>query len=189
MIRVGVDPGITGAVAFLDEELRCLDLFDMPTMQLGARRQQVNAPELAKAILPPCPNSAYHANLADGIESATFSTCGCCDGSGRTSEVAITVYLEQVSAMPRQGVASMFNFGCSYGVVMGICAALRYPVVLVRPAAWKKAAGLIGKPKEAARTLAQQLYPEQDLALKKHVGRADALLIARYGFVGGRLAE
>jgi crossover junction endodeoxyribonuclease RuvC len=150
-MRIGVDPGVTGAIAILGEDLECIGLEDMPTMVLGKNKGQVNAAALARI----------------------FENCDSTDNP--------TVYLEQVSAMPKQGVTSMFNFGVSYGVVQGICGALLFPLVLVRPNAWKKAAGLIGKPKDAARTLAQQLYPEQNLSLKRHVGRADALLIARFG--------
>jgi crossover junction endodeoxyribonuclease RuvC len=154
-MRIGIDPGITGAIAFLqDDYMECIGLYDMPVMALGKNKHQVNAAELAKIV-----------------------------HNGGNNEKPITVYLELVNAMPGQGVSSMFNFGMGYGVVQGVCAALGYPLVLVRPNVWKKIAGLIGKPKESARTLAQQLYPEQDLSLKKHVGRADALLIARFGFL------
>jgi crossover junction endodeoxyribonuclease RuvC len=154
-MKIGIDPGITGAIAFLqDDYMKCIGLYDMPVMSLGKNKHQVNAAELAKILR---------------------------DTKGEWHEKV--VYLEQVNAMPGQGVSSMFNFGMGYGAVQGVCGALGYPLVLVRPNAWKKIAGLIGKPKESARTLAQQLYPEQDLSLKKHVGRADALLIARFGFL------
>lgn len=147
-MRIGIDPGVTGAMAVLDEAFRCVALYDMPTMQLGAKHLQVNAAALADLF-------NHYSN--------------------------VFVYLEEVHAMPRQGVTSMFNFGMSYGMVQGICGAFDLPLILVKPSVWKKAAGLIGKPKDLARTLAQQFYPEQDLSLKKHVGRADALLIARFG--------
>jgi crossover junction endodeoxyribonuclease RuvC len=77
----------------------------------------------------------------------------------------------------------MFSFGCSFGVILGVLAALSIPLVLVRPQAWKKRAGLPGKRenKDAARTLAQQLYPLAELGRKKDIGRADAILIARFG--------
>jgi crossover junction endodeoxyribonuclease RuvC len=150
---IGIDPGATGAIAVLDEQLKCVGVHDMPVMQLGTRHQQVNAAELARIIQNFTPETLTH------------------------------VYLEAASAMPGQGVTSMFNFGMGYGVVQGVCGALQLPLSLVRPNAWKKVAGLINLPKEAARTLAQQLYPEQDLSLKKHVGRADALLIARFGIM------
>ena len=77
----------------------------------------------------------------------------------------------------------MFNFGTSYGMVIGVAAALEMPLVLVRPAIWKKRAGVPGKStdKDMARTIAQRLYPTAPLGRKKDVGRADAILIARYG--------
>jgi crossover junction endodeoxyribonuclease RuvC len=151
--KVGIDPGITGAIAILNDELRCISIVDMPIMPLGLKRQQVN-PAGLHSILDFAP-----------------------------SPMDVTIYLEQVASMPHQGVGSMFNFGMSYGMIQGICAAMSLSLILVRPATWKKAASLIGKPKDAARTLAQQLYPEVDLSLKKHIGRADALLIARFGFL------
>jgi crossover junction endodeoxyribonuclease RuvC len=161
-MKIGIDPGITGAIAVLKDDLTSWSpnfpypgLYDMPVMAMG-KHQQVNTAELAKIL-------SGIAHKVDAVET--------------------TVYLEQVNAMPGQGVVSMFNFGMSYGAVLGVCGALMFPVVMVRPNAWKKTANLIGKPKEAARTLAQQLYPELDLSLKKHVGRADALLIARFGFL------
>ena len=83
--------------------------------------------------------------------------------------------------MPGQGVSSMFGFGVSYGILQGVIASLGIPSVLVTPQRWKKAAGLMGKPKDYARTLAQRLYPAAELSRKKDIGRADAILIARYG--------
>lgn len=95
----------------------------------------------------------------------------------------VMVYLEAVHAMPGQGVTSMFSFGRSMGVVEGVLAALEIPYTLVRPRAWKKRAGLIGKPKDASRGLAMRLYPQaaEYLTRKKDNGRAEALLIAHFG--------
>ncbi len=90
-------------------------------------------------------------------------------------------YLERVSAMPKQGVSSMFSFGTSYGIVIGVLATLSIPMVLVSPQSWKAKAGIRGKDKDYARTLAQQLYPSAELGRKKDIGRADAILIARFG--------
>src|SRR5690606_16808140 len=90
-------------------------------------------------------------------------------------------YVERVSAMPGQGVSSMFNFGMGYGVIQGVLASLGIPYTLVTPQTWKKRAGLAGKDKDNARTLAQQLCPEAPLGRKKDIGRADAILIARFG--------
>jgi crossover junction endodeoxyribonuclease RuvC len=93
------------------------------------------------------------------------------------------VYIEQVGAMPGQGVVSMFNFGHSVGTVMGVVAALLIPCTLVAPQKWKKAAGLIGMDKDAARARALQLWPDWRELNKKGKGQAlaDAALIARYG--------
>ena len=92
-------------------------------------------------------------------------------------------YVEAVHAMPGQGVASMFSFGHAAGSVMGVLAAMRIPVTLVTPQAWKKRAGLIGKDKDAARSRAIQLWPRWGALGKKGEGQAlaDAALIARFG--------
>jgi len=91
-------------------------------------------------------------------------------------------YIEQVGAMPGQGVSSMFNFGKATGACLGALAALQFPVTTVTPVRWKRAFDLIGKDKDMARTVAQQLMPAAPLARKKDCGRADALLIALYGY-------
>lgn len=92
-------------------------------------------------------------------------------------------YLEQVGAMPGQGVSSMFTFGHAAGVVEGVIQALAIPYTLVTPQAWKKRAGLIGQDKDAARTRAIQLFPNcRTLDLKgKGQALADAMLIAIHG--------
>ena len=149
-MRIGVDIGLLGAIAVLEDDLSPVSIFDMPIMPMG-KHHQVNATEVSKIL----------------------------DKYSRTT----TIYIEFESAMPGQGVVSMFNFGMSYGTLIGVSAALKFPIVFVRPNAWKKLAGLIGKSKDEARTLAQLYYPGLDLSLKKHVGRADALLIARFGFL------
>jgi crossover junction endodeoxyribonuclease RuvC len=93
------------------------------------------------------------------------------------------VYVEAVHSMPKQGVASSFNFGHSTGTIMGVLGALSVPHTLVTPKAWKKAAGLIGTDKDAARARAIQLWPQWRELDKKGAGQAfaDAALIARYG--------
>lgn len=96
-------------------------------------------------------------------------------------------YVEAVHSMPGQGVASMFSFGHAAGSVMGVLAAMRIPVTLVTPQRWKKAAGLIGTDKDAARSRAIQLWPRWGALGKKGEGQAlaDAALIARFGSGGG----
>jgi len=145
-VIIGIDCGISGAIAFLNDNGSFISVHDMPVMAGTGKRQQVNAAELAKIL-----------RLCGG-----------------------TAHVERVSAMPKQGVSSMFSFGTSYGIVLGVLAALQIPVVLVTPQSWKKNAGLGGKEKDYARAKAQQLFPMAELGRKKDIGRADALLIARY---------
>jgi crossover junction endodeoxyribonuclease RuvC len=147
-MKVGIDPGLSGAVAILDDENNLWAVFDMPIMQASKTKRQVNPADLARIIKENCPD---------------------------------IVIIEAVHAMKGQGVSSMFNFGKSAGVVEGVCAALGIPMMFVTPQKWKKRAGLIGKDKDMARTKAIQLYPDAPLARKKDIGRADAILIARYG--------
>jgi hypothetical protein len=89
--------------------------------------------------------------------------------------------IELVHSMPKQGVASTFKFGRSYWTILGVLGALSIPTVRVRPQTWKHHFGLLRQPKDASRALALRLYPDlQGLHLKKHHGRADALLLARF---------
>lgn len=99
-----------------------------------------------------------------------------------SGSLAAHIFIESVHSMPKQGVASSFNFGCSFGVVLGVVGALGVPYTLVTPQSWKKAAGLIGTDKDAARTRAIQLWPRWTELGKKAKGQAlaDAALIARY---------
>ena len=91
--------------------------------------------------------------------------------------------IEKVSAMPGQGVTSMFSFGKNFGAWQGILASLDIPFELVTPQAWKKVM-MAGQPKEkdAARLVASQMFPQasEELKRKKDIGRADALLMAEY---------
>ena len=151
---IGIDPGQTGAIASLNKYGQVVELADMPTMaRIHGKGHQVDAAQLASILT----------SMKDGNTA--------------------TVYLEQVSAMPGQGVSSTFHFGESVGIVLGVCGALGLPVRMVTPQKWKKKAGLIGKDKDAARTLAIQSHPDfaDMLTLKKHIGRADAILIAEFG--------
>lgn len=96
--------------------------------------------------------------------------------------LAAHVFVEAVHSMPKQGVASSFNFGHNVGTIMGVLGALRIPHTLVTPQAWKKAAGLIGTDKDASRARALQLWPDWSELNKKAKGQAlaDAALIARH---------
>ena len=94
----------------------------------------------------------------------------------------VRVIIEQVSAMPGQGVTSMFNFGQSFGILKGICSAMQIPVYFVRPAKWKKYFNLINSQKDASRTRAIEIFPyfSSQLSKKKDSNKADAILIASF---------
>lgn len=149
MLIVGIDPGASGAIVLLENNVP-IEWMIMPTYQVGSAKR-VNAAE-----------------LADFMNMAKYPD---------------HVYVEQVGAMPGQGVTSMFNFGHSCGTVMGVLGALGLPHTMVTPQKWKKAAGLIGTDKDASRARAIQLWPTwRDLDTKaRGQAYADAALIARYG--------
>ena len=94
----------------------------------------------------------------------------------------VSVVVEQVNAMPGQGVTSMFNFGQTFGAIKGICAALGLPIFFVRPSKWKKHFELINSSKDSSRTKAIEMYPllSAELSKKKDVNKSDAILIARF---------
>ena len=150
---IGIDPGLSGGIAILDD-LKIFEMFDMPIMSEGKKnKNQLNSAQLVNII-----NEHVLKN------KDTF------------------VIVEQVSAMPGQGVTSMFNFGQTFGSIKGICAALRLPIFYVRPAKWKKHFELINSSKDASRTKVIEMYPSisSRLTKKKDVNKADAILIARY---------
>lgn len=151
MISVGVDPGITGAVGMLKNG-QYLAVFDIPSIAKGSGtvKREIDPAGMAREITARLDPKEY-----------------------------TEVLLERVSAMPGQGVSSVFSFGDSYGVCRATLAVLGLPVVLVPPAVWKKHFNL-GRDKEESRALAIRLFPSADLSLKKHADRAEALLMARY---------
>jgi len=152
MIKIGIDPGLSGAIVVLQDDLPT-EWYRMPTMKTGSANR-VNAAALAAIV---------RRTIFDDEETRA--------------------YVELVSSMPGQGVASMFSFGHSAGVIQGVLGAYRMPVKMVTPQSWKKRAGLIGKDKEASRTLAIQMWPEWRDLDKKGVGQAyaDAAFIAIHG--------
>ena len=150
---IGIDPGLSGGIAILDD-LKICDIFDMPIMSEGKKnKNQLNSAQLVNLITE---------HILKKDESF--------------------VIVEQVSAMPGQGVTSMFNFGQTFGSIKGICAALGLPIFYVRPAKWKKHFELINSSKDSSRTKAIEMYPSlsNDLAKKKDVNKSDAILIARF---------
>ena len=155
MLIIGIDPGISGAICFL-ENGKILEVIEMPSMAEGKKnKKQVNGAQIYNEI----------STKIRSIEKQN-----------------LRVIIEQVSAMPGQGVTSMFNFGQSFGILKGICSAMQLPMYFVRPAKWKKYFGLINSEKDASRTKAIEMFPyfSSQLSKKKDSNKADAILIASF---------
>ena len=164
MYIIGIDPGISGAICFFED---CLvrDVIEMPSMAEGKKnKRQINGPQTYNEIL-------------SRIENIPNKD--------------IFVIIEQVSAMPGQGVTSMFNFGQSFGVIKGICSAMQLSMHFVRPAKWKKYFGLIKSEKDASRTKVIEIFPyiSSQLSRKKDSNKADAILIASFFYNTYKKAE
>lgn len=146
LIYIGIDPGLSGAVAWLTPQGPFVK--DIPIVLKGSGfvKNEVDAAGLIRMLDFP---GEYHAML------------------------------ERVNAMPGQGVSSMFSMGDSFGVIRCALAAASIPHEYITPHAWKRHFNLDNN-KEAARALAIRLYPTAELHLKKHIDRAEALLIATY---------
>ena len=97
------------------------------------------------------------------------------------------VIVEKVSAMPGQGVTSMFSFGRTLGIIEGIIAAYNIPVTYVTPGVWTKGIGR-GAGKDASRARACELYPshQKSFSRVKDDGRADAVLIGAWYLKGNK---
>ena len=150
---VGIDPGLSGAIAIIEDN-KVVGIFDMPVMAEGKKnKRQLNSAQLVNII-------------KDNIKM----------------NEEIVVIVEQVNAMPGQGVTSMFNFGQTFGAIKGVCAALKLPIFFVRPSKWKKHFELINSSKDSSRTKVIEMYPSlsNQLAKKKDVNKSDAILIARF---------
>tara|TARA_B100000683_G_C12422066_1_gene528227 strand:- start:61 stop:555 length:495 start_codon:yes stop_codon:yes gene_type:complete len=155
MLIIGIDPGISGSICFF-EDGKILDVIEMPTMIDGKKnKKQVNGSQ-----------------IYNEISKRIF----------RVNRQNIRVVIEQVSAMPGQGVTSMFNFGQSFGILKGICSAMQLSMYFVRPAKWKKFYNLINSEKDASRTKAIEIFPyfSTNLSKKKDTNKADAILISSY---------
>ena len=167
MIIFGIDPGISGAICVLKrgEEGRVIEVYEMPTMIDGKKnKRQVNGAEVTNIFKKELINENNRIESSENYEKIA------------------KVVVEHVTAMPGQGVTSMFNFGQSFGVIKGICAALKLPIYFVRPTKWKKHFNLIKTNKDASRTKVIETYPNisSKLSRKKDSNKADAILIARY---------
>ena len=155
MLIIGIDPGISGSICFLDNG-KILDVIEMPIMTDGKKnKKQVNG-------------SQVYNDITKRIK--------------QFEKNQIRVVIEHVSAMPGQGVTSMFNFGQSFGILKGICTAMQLPMYFVRPAKWKKYFNLLNSEKDASRTRAIEIFPyfSSQLSRKKDSNKADAILIASF---------
>ena len=164
MLIIGIDPGITGSLCFF-EDGKIIDVIDMPNMAEGKKnKRQVNGAQIYNEI----------SNRIKNIDKKN-----------------IKVVIEQVSAMPGQGVTSMFNFGQSFGILKGICSAMQLPMYFVRPAKWKKYFNLINSEKDASRTKAIEIFPyfSSHLSKKKDSNKADAILIASFYYESYKTEE
>ena len=155
MLVIGIDPGVSGSICFFKDG-KILDVIDMPTMNEGKKnKKQVNGAQIYNEIKKRI-NNNYGSD--------------------------VRVIIEHVTAMPGQGVTSMFNFGQSFGILKGICSAMQIPMFFVRPAKWKKYFNLINSEKDASRTRAIEIFPyfSSQLSKKKDSNKADAILIASF---------
>jgi len=155
MFIIGIDPGISGSICFF-EDGKILEVIEMPIMTDGKKnKKQVNGAQI-------------YNEFSKRIN--------------KKKDDEVRVVIEQVSAMPGQGVTSMFNFGQSFGILKGICSAMQLPMFFVRPAKWKKYFNLINSQKDASRTRAIEIFPyfSTQLSKKKDSNKADAILIASF---------
>ena len=164
MLIIGIDPGISGSICFFQDG-KIIDVVEMPTMTEGKKnKKQVNGSQIFNEI-------SFRIKKLDKKD--------------------IKVIIEQVSAMPGQGVTSMFNFGQSFGILKGICSAMQLPMYFVRPAKWKRYFNLINSEKDASRTKAIEIFPyfSSQLSRKKDSNKADAILIASFYYETYKLEE
>ena len=164
MLVIGIDPGISGSICFLNDG-KILDVIEMPTMTDGKKnKKQVNGSQIFNEI-------SKRINNIDVKE--------------------VRVVIEQVSAMPGQGVTSMFNFGQTFGILKGICSAMQLSMYFVRPAKWKKYFNLINSEKDASRTRVIEIFPyiSSQLSKKKDSNKEDAILIASFYHETHKLEE
>ena len=164
MLIIGIDPGLSGSICFF-EDGKIIDVIEMPVMTEGKKnKKQVNGAQI-------------YNEFSKRIQKA--------------DNQHIKVVIEHVSAMPGQGVTSMFNFGQSFGILKGICSAMQLPMYFVRPAKWKKYFNLINSEKDASRTRAIEIFPyfSSQLSKKKDSNKADAILLASFYYETYKIEE
>lgn len=162
-LYVGIDPGLSGAVAVIDEKKNVIGCWDTPVIEVKKGKKKHREYVITEM-----------ASILSALLVEDKKACFDVQVAG----------LEHVHAMPKQGVHSMFQMGMGLGVWMGIVAALGLPMEQVTPQAWKKSMmGVgIGNDKGASIVQAVRLFPKASnlLSRKKDHGRAEALLIAEY---------
>lgn len=151
---LGVDPGAFGALAVLDTDTDLLVVEDMPVVSVK--------------------------RTSKGRQSHNVSE----------QQIAVLItdlfpdvaWVERVHAFPKQGVTSSFNFGMTFGMVLGALAGCRVPIHLITPTQWKRAFNL-GADKQAARLLVARMFPSnaKTFARVRDDGRAEAALLAVFG--------
>jgi len=164
MLIIGIDPGISGSICFFKDG-KITDVIEMPSMAEGKKnKRQVNGSQVYNEIYLRIKN---------------------------LNKNEVKVVIEQVSAMPGQGVTSMFNFGQSFGILKGICSAMQLSMHFVRPTKWKKYFNLINSEKDASRTKAIEIFPyiSSELSKKKDANKADAILLASFFFETQQLKD
>lgn len=173
MIHIGIDPGIAGAVCELDSTTRTVRFFDTPIVQVKSGKTMKNMLNIPECV------ALLRALSEGGNVKATIEKVSPMPGMPGRSFAAANPGKPQ-----GMGVTSAFSFGKGYGIWLGILSALAIPFEEAHPLTWKKTMMAdMGKEKDASRVKAMQLYPAtaSGLTLKKHHGRADALLLAEFG--------
>lgn len=151
MMYLGIDPGFSGALAVLDENLEVIHYQDMPIIEV-AKKRELDEPELRDILRRFSP---YYINLTVGIEKS--------------------------QTMPNQGIVSSGRYMASYGFLRGLCVGMGLPYILIRPPTWKKAMlADMPKEKGSSIQKVGQIYPNIKFTRKKDHGICDAILIARY---------
>ena len=159
MIYIGIDPGLHGAVAVINDEGKPLGIWDTPVFVIKSGKRKYREYDLFE--------------MSGLLESIMLQL--------DQNNLRCQAIIEQAQAMPQQGVTSTFRIGYGYGAWKALLAAHAIASASVRPAEWKKLYGLTRKEKDASIMRAKELFPQiEDWKKVRHDG-AEALLLAEYG--------
>ncbi|MFZ2125384.1 MAG: hypothetical protein WAV01_02045 [Candidatus Saccharimonadales bacterium] len=155
-IYVGIDPGLTGAIAAIDHNGKVVMVKDLTTNLSGGKTAKVKMQISAAALRDDCHELMQKYDV-------------------------VMAAVERVTAMPGQGVAGVFSLGDTYGCIRAVLAVLIVPSEFPTPAVWKRAMSL-DSDKERSRAMAIQLFPDsvEFFRRKKDHNRAEALLLAEW---------